>query len=134
MTLFAQLHFTETGRPDCTVVVVDTLTIGRDKESDIVLESLTVSRCHALLLPGTAGLRLLDLESTNGTLVNGVLAPTDEPVCLADGDVIQFGQVLARYAAVPKRSNSEPLERLADQVQHLRLSAAETCCALSKGR
>jgi pSer/pThr/pTyr-binding forkhead associated (FHA) protein len=134
MTLFAQLHITEAGRPNCTVAVADTLTIGRDNQNDIVLKSLTVSRCHALLLPDAAGLRLLDLESTNGTLVNGVPAPPDEPLRLVDGDVIQFGQVLARYAAVPKRSNSEPLGRLADQVQHLRLSAAAPRCALPKGR
>jgi pSer/pThr/pTyr-binding forkhead associated (FHA) protein len=134
MTLFAQLHITEAGRPDRTIAVADTLTIGRDNQNDIMLESITVSRCHALLLPDAAGLRLVDLESTNGTLVNGVLAPPDQPLRLANGDVIQFGQALARYAAAPKRSNSQPLERLADQVQHLRLSAAETPCALPKGR
>jgi hypothetical protein len=49
-------------------------------------------------LRDTAGLWLLDLESTNGTLVNGVPAP-DEPVWLKDGDVIGIGQVRVRYAA-----------------------------------
>jgi pSer/pThr/pTyr-binding forkhead associated (FHA) protein len=126
MTLFAQLHITEAGRPDRTIAVADTLTIGRDSENDVVLESLTVSRCHALLLPDAAGLRLVDLESTNGTLVNSVPVPADEPVRLADGDVIQFGQVLARYAAAPKWSNSRPAERLTDQQQHPRLPAIET--------
>jgi pSer/pThr/pTyr-binding forkhead associated (FHA) protein len=125
MRLFAQLHITEAGRPDRTIAVADTLTIGRDNENDIVLESITVSRCHALLLPDVVGLRLVDLESTNGTLVNGVLVPTDEPVRLADGDVIQFGQVLARYTAPPKWSNNRPAERLACQQQHPRLPAIE---------
>jgi pSer/pThr/pTyr-binding forkhead associated (FHA) protein len=134
MTLFAQLHITEAGQPDRTIAVADTLTIGRDNQNDIVLESITVSRCHALLLPDAAGLRLLDLESTNGTLLNGLLMLPDEPVRLADGDVIQFGQVLARYAAPLKWSNSGLLEHPTDQVQHLRLSATETRCALPKGR
>jgi pSer/pThr/pTyr-binding forkhead associated (FHA) protein len=125
MTLFAQLHISEAGRPDRTITVAATLTIGRDDENDIVLESITVSRCHALLLPDSAGLRLVDLESTNGTLVNGVLAPADEPVRLADGDVVQFGQVLARYAAPPKWFSCRPVEHLACQQQYPRLPAIE---------
>ncbi len=52
-------------RPDRTVAVADTLTIGRDGENDIVLESITVSRQQALLLDD-AGL-LIDLESTKAS-------------------------------------------------------------------
>jgi pSer/pThr/pTyr-binding forkhead associated (FHA) protein len=62
-----------------------------------VLESITVSRQHVLLMRDATGVRLLDLESTNGTLVNGVPAPPDAPVRLADGDVVRLGQVVARY-------------------------------------
>jgi pSer/pThr/pTyr-binding forkhead associated (FHA) protein len=94
-----QLHISEAGRAGRTIAVRGTTTIGRDNDNDIVLESMTVSRQHALLLRDMAGLRLLDLESTNGTLVNGVPASTDAPVCLKDGDVIRIGQALVRYAA-----------------------------------
>jgi pSer/pThr/pTyr-binding forkhead associated (FHA) protein len=80
--------------------VHDTATIGRDNDNDIVLESMTVSRCHALLLREANELLLLDLESTNGTLVNGVVARPDAPVRLADGDSIRFGQVVARFRTV----------------------------------
>ncbi len=89
------------GRPGRTIAVADTLTIGRDAGNDIVLESITVSRFHALLLRDADGMLLADLESTNGTLLNGVLVRPDEPVRLADGDVIQLGEVVARYAAPP---------------------------------
>jgi predicted component of type VI protein secretion system len=85
--------------PDHAVTVADTLTIGRDSDNDLVLESITVSRQHALLLRDEAGLLLFDLESTNGTLLNGVPVRPDEPVRLANGDVIQFGEVVVRYAA-----------------------------------
>jgi pSer/pThr/pTyr-binding forkhead associated (FHA) protein len=95
----AQLSITEAGRPNRTIAVADTLTIGRDNENDIVLKAATVSRYHALLLRDAAGLLLVDLESTNGTVVNGELVRPDEPVRLGNGDVIQIGQVLARYAA-----------------------------------
>jgi putative peptide zinc metalloprotease protein len=99
MSVFAQLYLHEAGRPGRSVAVGDTATIGRDNENDIVLEAATVSRCHALLLRDELGLLLVDLESTNGTQLNGVLVRADEPVRLADGDVIQLGEVVARFAA-----------------------------------
>jgi ABC transport system ATP-binding/permease protein len=76
------------------------MTIGRDSNNDIVLQSLSVSRFHAVLVRRSAGLLLVDLESANGTLVNGVPAQPDEPLGLSDGDELQFGLVLARYVAL----------------------------------
>ena len=111
MALFGQLTITEVGRSDRSVAVSGTATIGRDSGNDIVLEAMTVSRCHALLLGATAELLLLDLESTNGTLVNGLVVRSDEPVRLVDGDLIQFGQVVARYQALHlpyEETNDEP--------------------------
>lgn len=99
MTVRAQLLITAPGQPDRIVALHDSMTIGRDGDTDIVLESITVSRCHAILLHTPSALLLIDLQSTNGTLVNGAPVPPDQPVRLADGDSIQFGQVLARYVA-----------------------------------
>jgi pSer/pThr/pTyr-binding forkhead associated (FHA) protein len=102
MALDTQLHITEAGRPDRIVTMRDIMTIGRDSDNDIVLESISVSRCHAVLVRKSAGLLLVDLGSANGTLVNGVPALPDEPIRLSDGDELQFGQVLARYSASKK--------------------------------
>ena len=99
-----QLHISEAGRPGRSVAMRGATTIGRDNDNDIVLESITVSRQHALLMRDATGVRLLDLESTNGTLVNGVPASPDAPVRLADGDVVRIGQVVARYIAAPQDS------------------------------
>jgi pSer/pThr/pTyr-binding forkhead associated (FHA) protein len=65
------------------------------------LESTSVSPSHAVLMSDAAGMLLLNLESADGTLLNGLPAPVDEPVRLKDGDEIRFGRVLARYAAPP---------------------------------
>jgi pSer/pThr/pTyr-binding forkhead associated (FHA) protein len=111
MSICAQLSISEAGRPDRTIAVADTLTIGRDKDNDIVLKAATVSRYHALLLCDADGLLMVDLESTNGTVVNGVLARPDEPVRLNDGDVIQIGQMMARYTMPSERSIGVPAER-----------------------
>jgi pSer/pThr/pTyr-binding forkhead associated (FHA) protein len=91
------LYITEAGRPERAIALSNTTTIGRDNQNDIVLESITVSRCHAVLLRDAAGVRLIDLASTNGTYVNGEPVPADEPVRLDNGNIIQIGQVSARY-------------------------------------
>src|SRR5690348_16324014 len=105
MTVRGQLAITETTGAARRVIVQEITTLGRDSDNDIVLDELTVSRCHAMLLPAADGLRLIDLESTNGTLLNGVPIPPDEGRCLNDGDLIQLGRVLARYSAVPRASD-----------------------------
>lgn len=95
----AYLAIREAGRSGRIVAIYDSATIGRDHGNDIVLESSSVSRAHAVLMRDAAGMLLIELGSTNGTLVNGELVPPDEVVRLAEGDVIQLGQVLARYVA-----------------------------------
>ena len=91
------LYITEAGQPERAIALATTMTIGRDTQNDIVIDSLTVSRCHALLLRDATGVHLIDLESTNGTLVNGVPARPDQLVRLDNGNIIQIGQVQARY-------------------------------------
>ena len=45
--------------------------IGREKDNDIVLEDGAVSKRHARILCRRNECRLFDLNSTNGTKVNG---------------------------------------------------------------
>ena len=80
-----------------TVDLAGVTIIGRDSQNDIVLDEEMISRCHAMLLAKPAGSILIDLESTNGTLVNGTFVPPDTPVSLHDGDMIALGRVIARY-------------------------------------
>jgi len=46
-------------------------TAGRDPESDIFLEDITVSRRHCKFVVEADVLRVVDMGSTNGTYVNG---------------------------------------------------------------
>ena len=66
----------------------DSLTIGRDPESDIFLNDMTVSRMHAVVecLGGQVSVR--DAGSLNGTYVNGSWV---DSAGLVDGDVLQIG-------------------------------------------
>ncbi len=69
------------------------LTIGRRDDQDIVLADPSVSRAHARIEVTPEGTSIVDLDSTNGTLVNGHLVGTSR-VALHPGDRIQLGIVL----------------------------------------
>jgi serine phosphatase RsbU (regulator of sigma subunit) len=72
------------------------VTVGRAVDVDVRIEDTTVSRRHAQLRPGEQGAWLLtDLETHNGTFVNGVRIST--PTTLKDGDRVQFGAVPALF-------------------------------------
>lgn len=59
---------------------------GRSEEADIFLGDVTVSRHHARFTVDSAGLRVEDLGSTNGTYVN--LGRTDATVLMPGDEVI----------------------------------------------
>lgn len=65
-------------------------TIGRDPISDIAINDPEVSRQHARFTQTSDSYQIEDLESTNGTFVNGMQIGTD-PVQLAHGNEIQLG-------------------------------------------
>jgi len=62
--------------------------IGRSREADIQLTDERVSRNHASLRWSGSGFALVDLQSTNGTFVNGGKAGS---IRLLDGDRIRIG-------------------------------------------
>jgi predicted component of type VI protein secretion system len=67
------------------------LTIGREPMCDIVIADRQVSRMHARLYRMPDGFELEDLQSKNGTHVNG--APLTGRVRLQDGDLIHVALV-----------------------------------------
>ena len=62
--------------------------LGRDKTSDLVIDNSDVSRRHCLLDIQARGVFILDLDSTNGTFVNGILVRDGY---LNPGDRIELG-------------------------------------------
>lgn len=70
--------------------------IGRGTDADIRLTDQAVSRRHAEIRIVNGATMLNDLQSTNGTTVNGVTATT---TALSDGDEIQIGETVLTYRA-----------------------------------
>ncbi len=83
------------------------ITIGRAPDNMIVIDDPSVSNRHAVMELTGETYRLKDLESTNGTRVNGV--PITETVLRFD-DRIGFGAIDARYE--PDVKGSQPLPEL----------------------
>ena len=74
------------------------LTIGRKPHNDIQIDNLAISGEHAVVVSILNDSFLEDLNSTNGTLVNG------QPVkkhFLKNGDVVELGKYKLKYVIEP---------------------------------
>ena len=79
-----------------------TIHVGRrtdefDPELDLGLDDgieYGVSREHANIQPTDEGFFLIDLNSTNGTILNGYRLPAKQPFPLKNGDEVRFGDLL----------------------------------------
>jgi len=66
----------------------DSFTIGREAPADLILPLARLSRQHARLTQVQRVYQLIDLNSRNGTFVNGQPLSADQPHRLKDGDEI----------------------------------------------
>lgn len=71
------------------------VTIGRMTECEVTVPDSNVSRRHAELRPVAHGWIVVDLGSTNGTLLNGGRLSGER--LLGDGDIISVGATHLRY-------------------------------------
>ncbi len=119
-------------------LVGDLITIGRGPDNMIVINDPSVSTHHAQLQRAGEMYRLKDLDSTNGTRVNGIAAAETG---LRFDDRIRFGAAEARYES--DTSGSQPLPQLEKiTVRPAEFSAApgvpflpawESCCSYFLG-
>jgi chromosome segregation ATPase len=81
-----------------SVVLRGRTTIGRDRDNDLPLAMRSVSRHHAVLIPGFRTAFVQDLSSTNGVLVNQRRVRCAR---LEHGDMISLGEAQFRYTVTP---------------------------------
>jgi pSer/pThr/pTyr-binding forkhead associated (FHA) protein len=87
----------------------DFVFIGRAPSNQIVVDHPAVSAHHALLLRVHDSYWLMDLNSTNGTQINGVVVTKAE---VKDGDKVRFGSVVAVFVGLCcKRGSTRGLRR-----------------------
>lgn len=73
------------------VPLTSRVAIGRSSDSDLTIADDFVSSHHAEVVPSPRGPMLEDLDSTNGTIVNG--KTVGYPVPLRAGDLVEIGTV-----------------------------------------
>ena len=105
------------------------LTIGRQEDCELVIDERAVSRRHAEIAPAGETHAIRDLESRNGTWVQGKRIGAS-PVPLVHGDEIRLGRVsvvlryLTQEETVPEGLN--PLQNLATHVPGVSTAWAES--------
>jgi pSer/pThr/pTyr-binding forkhead associated (FHA) protein len=104
--LIAELVFVNGQQSGRRVPVgLNRLIIGREIDCDLQLDDAQVSRHHAALLPDAYGIRVRDLGSLNGTVLNGQrLSGT---ISLRHGDRLRIGETLLLLHAPSVLGRSE---------------------------
>ncbi|MFH0919488.1 MAG: sigma 54-interacting transcriptional regulator [Fibrobacterota bacterium] len=110
------------------------INIGRSSQCDLVLDDGTVSTLHANILARKDGHQLVDLDSTNGTFLNGSRV---EKAALKNGDVIGIGKFQLKYeegAAFNKTGVTRLSQRPAPLTEDERRIIEEEAAARERGR
>jgi pSer/pThr/pTyr-binding forkhead associated (FHA) protein len=97
----AALQVARAGQPVEVVEVGDGATLGRGRDCDIVFDDATVSKSHARLRLAGGAATIEDLDSTNGTLLNG--ARVAGMAALRRGDRIDLGTNQIVYLGAPAK-------------------------------
>ncbi|MEJ7735132.1 MAG: FHA domain-containing protein [Polyangiaceae bacterium] len=77
------------------------VTIGRDPQSAVRLDDMSVSRRHAVLAAHDGHWFVSDLHSARGTWRNGERLPPGQDVPLREGDRIQVGETVLELVSRP---------------------------------
>jgi predicted component of type VI protein secretion system len=85
----------------------DEYLIGREAPADLVIPLPRVSRSHARIVRDAGGYAICDLESRNGTYVNGKPIGS-APVPLKDGDQIVLGGTIELRFHAPRETVQGP--------------------------
>ncbi|MCI0651147.1 MAG: sigma 54-interacting transcriptional regulator [Planctomycetes bacterium] len=91
----------ENGQERTLELSTKVITIGRSKENQIEVEDISSSRRHCRLAQSNGCWAIEDLQSRNGTLVNGILVRKKE---LQPGDCIEIGKTRVYFERVPTES------------------------------
>ena len=110
-----KLIFTESYQPTRHVFVQQTpFVIGRAADCDLVLDHNGISKHHTRIIADANEFLVQDLQSKNGTLVNGVRI---ERTTLADRDVISVAGIDLTFRTIQDRELSADLQKKLTKIQ-----------------
>lgn len=82
-------------RSNQTIILENFLSLGRDSENNLILDESYISKRHAVIIKKDDGYYIEDLNSSNGTFLNGkqVMSSTR----IYDQDIIELGSFQYRF-------------------------------------
>lgn len=92
-------------------LVVEGLTVGRGPDNGLLLEDSSVSTHHAVFHQVGGRWTVKDLNSTNGTKLNGSRIQGTTP--LSEGDLLKFGAVELRFEEIAGFAAPQPERMIA---------------------
>ena len=98
-SVLGHLTWQEGGVQQERPITSEGLSIGRSSQNDLAVTDPAASRFHCKVLPEASGVVLVDLESRNGTYLNGARVNGSCPV--HDGDQISIGQQVYTVQVMP---------------------------------
>ena len=78
-------------------ITTDEMIIGRDPKADISIPDASISRKHAKITREGTVIKIEDLGSQNGTVVNGKRLETGHVAKLAKEDLVKLGNSIVKY-------------------------------------
>jgi pilus assembly protein CpaF len=115
--MIVQIQDSETTEPRRLSIDKPEILIGKQADCDVVLSGGKVSRRHARIAVADGGLRIEDLQSTNGTLVNGEAVSGSR--ALDERDEVRIADFVLRVsrgeeqAKAPEKANVAPAAKSA---------------------
>ena len=96
----------------------NSISIGRSSGNTIMLDTDTISRYHISITENVNGVQLADLDSANGTFVDGVRIASNEPRDLFGGEEIQIGHLRIIFHAIDEQPTL-PMEAVGEDTQKI---------------
>jgi len=104
-----------------------TIAIGRSSGNDIMLDASSISRYHISISHENGQAVLRDLESVNGTHVDGVKLKANDPLILRGGEEIQIGDLRLVYQPAQSETpevSTRPMRPVESKSQKVAVAAS----------
>jgi hypothetical protein len=112
------------GRLDSYLLTTDTVSVGRAPSNTIPLDTDTISRYHFSIVRDEDIVTLTDLDSANGTYIDGIQLVSNQPHVLAGVEEIQIGQLRIIYNMLDDQPTL-PMAPLDDSTQRIAPPSAD---------
>lgn len=101
-------------------LVENNVSIGRSTGNTIVLDTSTISRYHLTITHDGEQVQITDLDSVNGTFVDSVKLPANQPRPIYGGEEIQIGHLRLIYHHIEEQA-TQPIEAVDETTQRIEL-------------